>query len=93
MAGKVYVVIKIMPESVDTDLQKLQEEIRKKLPNTYNILKFEIEPIAFGLNALKMHVTMPEDYEGGTEELERLLKDVPGVSEIDIVYITRISTE
>ncbi|MCC6040686.1 MAG: elongation factor 1-beta [Desulfurococcaceae archaeon] len=87
--GRVAVVLKIYPEDVSTDLSGLVEDIKKTLPPGFNLEMWELEPVAFSINILRVLVTMPENTEGGTEPLERLLASVRGVSQVEVEYVTR----
>ncbi len=88
--GKLVVLIKVFPKDIDVDLDRLAENIRKKLPPHYEVTRYEKIPIAFGLSALVLSITMPENIRGGTEELENIIKNVEGVSEINVEYVSRI---
>ncbi|UXD21490.1 elongation factor 1-beta [Ignicoccus pacificus DSM 13166] len=88
---KVLVVTKVYPESVEKDLNELLEDIKKALPEGYEVAKHERIPVAFGLNLLKLYITMPEETEGGTSKLEEILKNVEGVSEVEIETVHRLS--
>ena len=75
--GDVAISLKIMPESPDTDLEKIKEEIAKKI----EIKDSKVEPLAFGLNALKILIIIPDK---GSESLINEIKSVNGVSEIEV---------
>ncbi len=81
--GKVATIFKIMPVSVKTDLVKLKDEIKNKL----NPQDIKEEPIAFGLKAIKVMV-ITDDASGGTEEIEKSLKSIKGVKEIQVEDVT-----
>jgi elongation factor 1-beta len=87
---EVLVTLKVFPEGDEVDLNNLIIEIKKKLPAQYRILKTSTEPIAFGLNALILFITMPEETEGGTESLEELINNIQGVSHAEVINITRL---
>lgn len=91
MVAKVLVGLKILPEDVEVDLKRLVNEVSKKLPEGYNLHHYQEEPIAFGLKALKLYISMPEETEGGTERLEEIVKNVEGVSQVEVDMVTRIS--
>lgn len=91
--GRVVVSVKINPQSDEVNLDELVDRIRGALPPQYELIKAERFYIAFGLYGLRVFLAMPEDYEGGTYELENILGSVEGVSSIDIEYITRLFTE
>ncbi len=88
--GKLVVIIKVFPKDININLDNLVETIRKNLPSYYEIKKYEKVPIAFGLSALVLSITMPEDVKGGTEELESLIKNLDEVSEVNVEYVSRI---
>jgi len=75
--GDVAVSLKIMPESPETDLEKIKEEISKKI----EIKDSKIEPLAFGLNALKILIIIPDKE---SESLINEIKSVSGVSDIEV---------
>jgi len=87
--GKVIVALRVNPDSDSVNLDNLIDDIRAVLPKHYEILRYEKHYIAFGLYGLMLYIAMPEDFEGGTEELERILTSVNGISSIDIEYVTR----
>ena len=89
--ARVAVVVKVFPNSIDLDLGELLERIKASLPEGFEVMDSREEPIAFGLKALKMIITMPEETEGGTEGLEKLLAGVDGVEEVEVEAVHRIS--
>ncbi|MEB3861739.1 MAG: elongation factor 1-beta [Desulfurococcales archaeon] len=88
--ARVAVILKVYPNSIDLDLGELKSRIESKLPEGYKIEGSGEEPIAFGLKALKLVITMPEETEGGTEALEALLRSVDGVEEVEIETVHRM---
>jgi elongation factor 1-beta len=84
--GKVVALVRIMPVSVDVDMERLEADLKKKLPSIQDV---GVEPIAFGLKALKVAVIV-EDTEGGTEAVEKALGEVPGVSQAETICVNRM---
>lgn len=82
--GEVIVSFKIMPESIETNLEKLEEKIKKEISPQ----KIEKEPIAFGLFALKVTKLIPEE-SGELEKVENRIKSLEGVGEVEVVEISR----
>ncbi len=91
--AKVLVLLKVLPEDINIDLEELRERIAKALPEGYEIKGHDIEPIAFGLKALRLYIFMPEQTEGGTETLEKTVESVEGVSQVEVEAVHRISEE
>ncbi len=89
--ARVLVVMKVMPEDIDIDLEELKEKIRSKLPQGYEIARHDIEPIAFGLKALRLYIIMPEETEGGTDPLEKIVNSVEGVSQAEVEIVHRLT--
>ncbi len=89
--AKVLVVTTVYPSSTDINLDELVEKIRKAMPQEYEIARHDKVPIAFGLNALKLYILIPEESEGGTSKLEEILRNVEGVEEIEIEAVHRVS--
>ena len=81
--GNVAVALKIMPESPETDLEKIKSEISKKI----RIQDSKIEPIAFGLKAQKILVIVPDKETG---EIESKIREVNGVSEVETESVTLV---
>ncbi len=87
--AKMFVTVKIMPESVEVDLKQLREEIKsaaQKL-NIEILDKDVIEPVAFGLKALKLMFLFDESK--GSEELLDAISAVEGVSSAEAVDMRR----
>lgn len=72
--------LRIMPASPETDLEKVKKEIAKKI----KIQDAKIEPIAFGLKALKILVIVPD----GQQNVEDEIKKIKGVGEVEIESTT-----
>ena len=87
--ARVLVLLRVFPADVDVDLKKLVERIGEELGEEYSLLSCEEEPIAFGLKALKLLISMPELKEGGTYELERTIQGLNEVSEVEVLQVTR----
>jgi translation elongation factor aEF-1 beta len=90
LAKKVMVSLKIFPCDVDVDREALKKEIEKTLPDYASVYKFEEEPIAFGLVAVIAHVLVPEDKEGGVDEVESRLKKIDKISEFQTLMVRRV---
>lgn len=80
------VELKVMPEAVDTDLNKIKEEIKKKLEKAKNI-KIEEREIAFGLKSLHILLAWPETED--TDEIENIVNDIKGVSSATVEDVRR----
>lgn len=84
--GKVVAVLRVMPESVEVDLNALKAAMKKKVPGIQDVRE---EPIAFGLKAIKLAVVVGDD-EGGTDAIEQALASVPGVASAETTDVNRM---
>ena len=83
--GKVATIFKLMPDSVEVDIDKVVEQVKSKV----DVTDIKIEPIAFGLKAIKVMV-VTQDGEGGTEDIEKTLSDIEGVAEATLESATLV---
>lgn len=81
----VAVTLRLMPESDEVDLEKLEAMVRERI----KVHSISREPIAFGLEALQV-VAVVEDAAGGTEPLEKELSGIPGVGNVQVIGLTRL---
>jgi len=92
--AKVMVILRVLPADVEVDVEGLRERVQSaisKLGEGFALQSYKIEPIAFGLKALRLAVVMPEETEGGTYLLEEAVRSVEGVGEIEVEVVSRIS--
>lgn len=82
--GNVAISIRVMPESPNVDMERIKNDISKRM----KVQDAKIEPIAFGLKALKIMIIMPDM--GGTEKVENEIKKIKGVAEVEVESVTLI---
>lgn len=83
--GDIGVLLKVMPESPETDLERIKQEIKDRI----KVEDMNEEDLAFGLKAIKV-LTLVDDAEGGTEEVEEKLQGMEGVKGIEVEDVTKI---
>ncbi len=81
--GKVYMKLRVMPEDVDIDLEKIYERIKEVAPERVEIRDYKIQPIAFGLKALLVMAVMPDEGGIGDELIDRIQK-IEGVESVEV---------
>ena len=86
----VVITFNIMPESPDADLKQIEIAALEEIKAFTGIdnHKVSIEPVAFGLKAVKIMFVMPEA-KGGTEELEKQISRIDGVNSVEMTDIRR----
>ncbi|MEM2109835.1 MAG: elongation factor 1-beta [Candidatus Odinarchaeota archaeon] len=87
--GKVLAVLNIIPQDPNVNLTVVSERIKSKLPSNIKYRDSKIEPLAFGLDTLKIGFIL-DDSEGGTDQLEELIKNIDGVGEVTVEHLTLI---
>ena len=89
--SRVMVSLKIFPSDIVADMNGLREQVAKSLEGKATIYKFDEEPVAFGLVALVAHILMPEEASGVMDEVERRLKSIHGISQVEVLDSRRIA--
>ena len=85
----VIVTMKIMPSSPDEDLELIKSAAAKLIAEFGGTVgKVDVEPVAFGLNALVFMFAMSESL-GDTEEAEKKIAAISGVSSVQVTDVRR----
>ncbi len=86
--GLALIKIKIMPKSTDTDLNKIKKKSELIISKEQGKnMKTEIEPIAFGLNALIINFTREETLD--SDNLLKKIQKIPDISSAEIIDFRR----
>jgi len=83
--AEVAVTLRLMPESPEVNLDRLEATIKERV----KVHSISREPVAFGLEALRVVAVIP-DAAGGTEPLEQKLASLPGVGNVQVTNLTRL---
>ncbi len=85
----VVVTIKVMPESVDSNIEKIKDEATEKIKEFGGeVGKVEIEPIAFGLNAVKL-IFVYDESKGSPDPIEESIRDLEEVQSAEVTDVRR----
>ena len=85
--GEVGIIVKIMPESMEIDLEKLKEKVKEVVPEGVKITKTDVAPIAFGLKALLVEMITKDE---SPDELMEKISGIEGVSRAEIEKVGRL---
>ncbi len=87
--GDVIVTLQVMPSSPDANLKHIEDGVKTVITQFGGrVGKVEIEPIAFGLKAVKLFFLLDEN-KGGTDDMEADILKVAEVESVSVVGVTR----
>lgn len=88
--ANVIVTLRIMPEGPDTNLDAIQKLAEERIIGYAGDgdRKAELEPIAFGLKALRI-TFVSDEAKGTTDDLEEQIAKLEGVKGVEVVDVRR----
>lgn len=86
--GDFIALIDVVPEDTDVNFDDFVGKLKEILPETCTLERYEILPVAFGLEKARVRVRYPEEW-GGTDKLEEIFGQVDGIQGIEAIAFSK----
>lgn len=89
--AQLVVEFKVMPDGAEADLEAIKAEVEKVTPDSAKLQGMELKPVAFGLKAIHVTVTMVDEEDApGPDEVEEAYGAIDGVASVQIINLGRL---
>ena len=82
--GTVIIKAKLLPESPEIDVASWEEEVRRIVNESGELMGFNKEPVGFGLYSAIVIFIIPDKVDGLMDKIENGLRQIEGVSDFRV---------
>ena len=90
--AKILIIVKILPTGTEVDREERAKKIKASRKDDIKLRNYSKEPLAYGIHFLKGEFIV-EDKEGQMDSLENAVRSVVGVSELEVLNMSRMSVD
>lgn len=88
--GDLVAVFKIMPASPETDLDEIEDKVRSVVPSDVTVEQVNTEPVAFGLEAVMVTLSMADSEEISADDMENDFAKIDNVESVECTDVGRL---
>ena len=88
MGEEFIALIDVIPEEIDIEFEKFVDTLKEVLPDSCTLERYEVMPVAFGLEKARVRVRYPAEW-GGTDKLEELFGKVEGIQGLEAIAFSK----